>query len=101
MEENNLDLTPPSDLLNEFDPGMLKKARTKDDRKLIGWLMRGNRADMDSLQLHMKKNYPGIQLFFIRVYEPNETVYMVSRTEMENARIEKNRAEIEERVKLS
>jgi hypothetical protein len=101
MEENLVDNSPSSELLGSFDPKYLKKERTKDTRNVVGLLMRADREDTQALQDLIKKKFPDISVFYVRNYDSSESVYLVSRSEMEAARLEKNRAEIEERVKLS
>jgi hypothetical protein len=96
-----VDSEPPSELLRSFDPKMMKNTRIRDTRHVVGFLMRVDRDDIPDLQKLIKEKFPECSVFYVKIYPASESVYLVSRSEMEAARLEKNRVEIEERVKLS
>jgi hypothetical protein len=96
MEENVIDNQPPSELLGSFDPKFVKKTRERDTRHVVGFLMRADREDIQALQALVKEKFVDVSLFYVRIYDSSESVYLVSRSEMESARLEKNRQSIEE-----
>jgi uncharacterized protein YlaN (UPF0358 family) len=93
LEENR----PPQNLLEKFDPTLMKSKRGKDIRHVAGFLMRISKDDADKLAKLIKERLPNATLFYIKLYEPEESVYLVSKTELEDARVEAHRVEIEER----
>jgi hypothetical protein len=98
-EVNVVDNQPPSELLRSFDPKLIKNTRLRDTRQVVGFLMRVDREDIPDLQKLIKEKCPECSVFYVKIYPASESVYLVSRGEMEAARLEKHRLEIEERVK--
>ena len=93
LEENK----PPRNLLENFDPTLMKNKRGKDTRFVGGFLMRMTKDDADRLVKLIKEKLPNVSLFYLKLYDSTESLYLVSKTELQDAQTERNRAEIEER----
>jgi hypothetical protein len=99
MEKSKLDSNQaPIELLKTFDPALLKSKREKDTRFVSGFLLRITRDDADKLTRLIKKELPNATLFYIKLFDSNESVFLVSRTDLEDAKVERHRQEIEEHV---
>lgn len=96
MEKEKLDLNQaPPELLRSFNPEFLTRKRGRDIRFVAGFLMRLTKDDAEKLQKFIKEKFPNISLFYVKLYEPEESIYLVSTGEIAEARLEKNRVEIE------
>jgi len=93
LEENR----PPRKLLEHFDPTLMKSKRGKDTRFVAGFLMRMTKDDADRLVKLIKEKLPNVSLFYLKLYDSTESLYLVSGSELQDAQTERHRQEIEER----
>lgn len=96
-KENLFENQVSPELLKTFDPNLLKSNRNKDARFVSGFLMRITKDDSEKLQKLIRERLPNVSLFFIKLYDPDESIFLVSRTDLEDAKVERHRVEIEER----
>ena len=87
--------------LSELDQdSLIGRKKMVNMKSVIAVLMRATMTDFNDLKKVVEKDFPNIQIFFIKAGAPTTQFYVLTDVEMEQARdvkLEKNRAEIEER----